>query len=414
MELFNELLAEIERIPAVDVHTHMRVASPAASDLSQIALYHFITSELESAGLDPAVFEIADAKKRLSEASAGFARIRNTTSYWCLTQILSDLYDTAPPHEWNLDEIFGKVERTAGDPGWVNQTLERANVSKVLATCDWRKPLPRASEKLVPVLRVDSLVNEPHVSRTLESLAEATGQSVYEAGDLKKAVAELFRKAKEAGAVAAAAPFEPQVDFERGDRDTADRVLSMVLLGQKAGRDDRKALRSYALDVVLQNCVECDLPLQLMLGIKHVRSADRAVAAYEPGSVAMYADLFKRHSTVMFDVFTSNDTVCHELAVVARNFRNVLLSGAWWYLEFPTHIRKMLRERIEMLPMTKCCGLFSDAWCVEWVYGRAKLIRWELAFALADLVREGYLSQGAAVDVATHYLAENPKRAYAI
>ena len=414
MELFHELLAEIERVPAVDVHTLVRAVSPGASDLSQIALYHFVTTELESAGIDPRVFEIGDAKKRLAEASAGFTRIKNTTSYWCLTQILGDLYDTAPPHEWDIEQVWAKAEKTAADPRWAETALERANVSKVFVTCDWRKALPRASEKFLPVLRVDSLVNEAHMSRTLESLTEVTGQSVYEAGDLKKAVVELVRKAKEGGAVAAAAAFEPQVDFEQGDRDAADRILSLVLLGQKTNREDRKALRSYVMDLVLQNCSEHEMPLQLMLGIKHVRSADRAITAYEPSSVAMYADLLKRHDGVKFDVFTSNDTICHELAVIARNYPNVFLSGHWWYLEFPTHIRKMLRERIEMLPMTKCCGFFSDARCVEWVYGRVRLIRRELAFALADLVREGYLSEGAAVEVAGHYLAENPKRIYGV
>ena len=120
MELFHELLAEIERVPAVDVHSHIRIVSPAASDLSQIALYHFITSELESAGVDPAVFEIDGAKKRLAEASAGFARIKNTTSYWCLTRILGDLYDAGAPHECDMDDLLGKVESTSSEPGWTN------------------------------------------------------------------------------------------------------------------------------------------------------------------------------------------------------------------------------------------------------------------------------------------------------
>ena len=414
MELFKQLLAEIEQIPAIDVHAHMRVKSPAAENLADIALYHMIAGELETAGVDPRVFEIQDAKKRLAEASAGFPKIKNTTYYWCLTQILTDLYGAGAPHESDLEELWAKVEKTASDPGWPETVFAKANVARALVTGDWRNALPKASERLVPVLRVDSLVNEAHMTRTLELLTEATGQSVYEAADLRKAIVALFDKAKEAGAVAAAAAFEPQIDFEPGDRDSADRILSLALLGQKPNREDRKALRSYALDLALQNCAEHGMPFQLMLGIKHARLADRAITAYEPTSVMMYADVFARHSGVAFDVMAANETLCHELAVVSRNLRNVYLSGYWWYLAFPTHIRRMIRERVEMLPMTRSCGFFSDARCVEWLYAKSKLIRRELAFALADLVREGYLTEAAAIETAQYYLAGNPKRIYGV
>ena len=219
------------------------------------------------------------------------------------------------------------MEKTASDPGWPDKVFAQANVERAFVTCGWQKPLPKASERFVPVMRVDELVEEAHLTRTLESLTEATGQSVYEASDLRKAIAALFEKAKEAGAVAAAAAFEPQVDFEPGNRDAADRILSLALLGQKPNREDRKALRSYALDLVLQNCAEHDMPFQLMLGIKHARMADRAVTAYEPTSVMMYADVFARHSGVAFDVTSANETMCHELAVVSRNLRNVYALG---------------------------------------------------------------------------------------
>ena len=76
MELFKRLLAEIEQIPAVDIHTHMRVKSPAAGNLADIALYHMIAGELEAAGVDPRVFEIQDAKERLVKARRGSRRSR--------------------------------------------------------------------------------------------------------------------------------------------------------------------------------------------------------------------------------------------------------------------------------------------------------------------------------------------------
>ena len=31
----------------------------------------------------------------------------------------------------------------------------------------------------------------------------------------------------------------------------------------------------------------------------------------------------------------------------------------------------MMSERLDMLPLDKQVGFFSDAYCVEWVYGKA-------------------------------------------
>jgi hypothetical protein len=67
-----------------------------------------------------------------------------------------------------------------------------------------------------------------------------------------------------------------------------------------------------------------------------------------------------------------------------------------------------------MLPMTKSCTFISDAHCVEWVYGRARLVRKELALTLSQLVSEGYLSFETSLEIARNYLQDNPKRVYKI
>jgi glucuronate isomerase len=415
METYQRLLGEIEQIPAIDVHSHISLDSPVASDLSQIALYHFISSELETAGVDPAIFDVESPKKKLARAAAGFASVRNTASCWCLEQILGDLFNLSLPHEiTDIDNAFDCVQSLAGQPEWTREVLKRANVSKVLVCIDWRKPLSSNEDVFAPILRVDSLVNEAHSARTLDQLGKATGQSVYEVGELKKAISELLGSAKRQGAVAVGAAFEPQIDFVPGDRESAGSVLSLALLGQKITREDRKAIRSYVLDIVLNCCAEYELPFQLMLGVRHVQASDRAITGYESTSAAMYADLFRRHSETTFDVFVSDATICHELLVLARNYANVLLSGAWWYLQFPSSIRRILRDRIEMLPMTKSCTFISDAHCVEWVYGRARLVRKELALTLSQLVSEGYLSFETSLEIARNYLQDNPKRVYKI
>jgi len=415
MELFHELLVEIERIPATDIHTHIRADLPVAPNLSEVVLCPYIRAELETAGVGEDVFEIEGIKKGVSEAFKHFEKIENTTSFWCLTHILRDLYGlTEKPHEADIESLSKAVEQNAQNPNWVSNVLEKSNVSDVFLVCDWRKRIPEMSRPFLPTLRIDSLINEAHSSETLDALTEVTGQSVYDANELRKAIARLFESAKEAGTVAAAVSVEPATDFVPSDRNEADRVLSLILLGQKTSRDDRKMIRSYVADQVLKACADHEMPLQLMLGVRKLREGNKRIAAYEPGMIAMYADLFARHSGVKFDVFSASEQINHELAVIARLYPNVYVSGYWWHQMFPERIRSMVRERVQMLPMTKSCGFFSDARCVEWLYGRAKLARWEITYALTELVEQHYIEEGTAVRTARCYLQGNPVQIYSL
>ena len=50
-----------------------------------------------------------------------------------------------------------------------------------------------------------------------------------------------------------------------------------------------------------------------------------------------------------------------------------------------------MRERLEMLPANKQVGFFSDAYCVEWTYAKAMLVRKQLARVLAENIEHGQI-----------------------
>lgn len=411
MELFNELLTEIYAIQSIDISSRLDIQSPAASSAAELVLERHVVAELESALVPSDVLQIESARKRLAEALPHLSKTRSTTTTWCLSQILRDLYDIhQDPHDVDPEDLWRKVEQSASDPSWPASVLAKANISRSLAACEWTRVLPAATEAFVPLLRLDSLINEPFLQRTLDRLGEVTGQPVYEAADLKKSIQELFLRASSAGVAAVSAAFAPQIDFEEGDRESADRILSLVLLGQKTNREDRRALRSFVMDTILAACLEHRMPLQLSIGMK--RSADHWISGYDTQMLAMYSELFARHPRVRFDVIVSNGMLADELTVISRAFGNVCASAFGPSLSFPTSLRSILRHRIETLPVTKANGFASESDNVEWAYARCKLLRRELAFALAGIVEEGYLSQSAAVDVARAYLFDNPVRIY--
>ena len=71
-----------------------------------------------------------------------------------------------------------------------------------------------------------------------------------------------------------------------------------------------------------------------------------------------------------------------------------------------------LEEALAELPMirlNKQVSFFSDAFCVEWVYGKVLLVRKQMARVLAEKIEQGQYSRDDAVGIAKSILFESPQ-----
>jgi len=68
-----------------------------------------------------------------------------------------------------------------------------------------------------------------------------------------------------------------------------------------------------------------------------------------------------------------------------------------------------MAERLDMLPANKQIGFFSDAYCVEWTYAKALIVRRQLARVLAEKIEQGQYTRADALAVARAILFETPQ-----
>jgi glucuronate isomerase len=94
---------------------------------------------------------------------------------------------------------------------------------------------------------------------------------------------------------------------------------------------------------------------------------------------------------------------------MARELPNLSLVGYWWHNFFPDAIRQVMAERLEMLPLNRQVGFFSDAYCVEWTYGKLLMVRKLLAAVLADKIALGQYGFDEAVGIAAATLYDTPQ-----
>ncbi len=104
-------------------------------------------------------------------------------------------------------------------------------------------------------------------------------------------------------------------------------------------------------EAVIPACREFDIPLSLMIGVRYqvnpaIKLAGDAVGKADLRAVEHICVEFPQNRFLISVLSRENQ---HELCVYARKFRNLLPFGCWWFLNNPSIVEEMTRERIEMI-----------------------------------------------------------------
>jgi hypothetical protein len=104
-------------------------------------------------------------------------------------------------------------------------------------------------------------------------------------------------------------------------------------------------------EAVLPACREFDLPLSLMIGVRRqvnprIRLAGDGVGKADLSALENLCRSFPENRFLVSVLSRENQ---HELCVIARKFNNLLPFGCWWFLNNPSIVEEITRERIELL-----------------------------------------------------------------
>jgi hypothetical protein len=359
--------------PVFDMHTHL--SPPAFGQLSRwgiddLVTYHYLVAEvMRAADVRPDAFQqmpqqaqadlIWDAlfvrSTPLSEATRGVVAVMSALGL-----------DPSRPDLRQAREFF----RDTNAEQQVDLVFERARVSAVVMTNDpfdpveasmWKKGRP-ADARFKAALRIDPLLNDWTTAR---SALEAAGYSVGADVD--------------AGAM---------VNARRFLDDWIARMdpyyLAVSLPDDFAWPEDSP--RGQLIEhVVLPCCRDHRLPFAMMIGVRRavnpaLREAGDGVGRADVSAVHR---LCRVHPDNRFLVTMLSRENQHELCVAARKFANLMPFGCWWFLNNPSIVSEITRQRLELLGPT-FIPQHSDARVLEQLLYKWPHSRRDIANALAD------------------------------
>ena len=141
-------------------------------------------------------------------------------------------------------------------------------------------------------------------------------------------------------------------------------------------------------EAVLPACRELDLPLSLMIGVRKQVNPRLRLAGDGVGRADLRAleNLCREFPDNRFLVSVLSRENQHELCVYARKFSNLMPFGCWWFMNNPSIVEEITRERIEMLG-TSFIPQHSDARVLEQVIYKWNNTRRTMARILSDSYR---------------------------
>ena len=141
-------------------------------------------------------------------------------------------------------------------------------------------------------------------------------------------------------------------------------------------------------EAVLPACRELGLPLSLMIGVRKQVNPALRLAGDAVGKADLKAleNLCREFPDNRFLVSVLSRENQHELCVYARKFNNLMPFGCWWFMNNPSIVEEITRERIEMLG-TSFIPQHSDARVLEQVIYKWNNTRRTMSRILSETYR---------------------------
>ncbi len=368
---------ELAATPFIDVHTHLYMLSLGELGLwgiDELLTYHYLEAELFRAA-DVMPEDYWELPKRaqadliwralfverapVSESTRGVVAVLNALGLPTQSSDLREARNYFASQE--LSAHIRRVFQLAGisDAVMTNDPLDPAE------TLLWESD-PDPDSMFHPVLRLDRILNKwPEHWEKLAAQGYAVDRNA--SGSSTKEV----RRFLDAWC-------------------TRMRPVYMAVSLPDTFAYPEKSVRAKLLhEAVLPACREMQIPLSLMIGVRYLvnpalRLAGDAVGKADLPRAVEHICLEHPDNRFLISVLSRENQ--HELCVYARKFANLMPFGCWWFLNNPSIVEEITRERLEMLG-TSFIPQHSDARVLEQVIYKWRNTRRTLGPILTNMYR---------------------------
>lgn len=308
----------------------------------------------------------------------------------------------------SVDSLSARIARAyRGD--WANHVL------KELCRIDY---IVQDSKKKIP--GIDNVYYSRRFSNwlnvrtkfSIDSVAMAQENPIFTLEDYVTSLREAFAKAVKEGIVAVKIniAYNRSLAFNNTGVAEARKVFRTLITGNEdmsLTYEQAKPLQDYMMHRLLDLASASKLPVLFHTGLQ--AGTGNYLQNSDP---LLLTNLFVEYPSVNFGLFHGSYPYGGQLAVLAKNFRNVFIDLNWLYWISPSYSRRYLEEWLETVPSGKIMAFGGDSQFADNTYAELLIAREIMTDVLSSKVEKGYLTEKEAIMAAGLMLHDNALRFY--
>jgi uncharacterized protein len=404
----------VDEIRIIDTHEHLtseekRIKSAGKLDFTSL-FRHYAKEDLISAsnnkGLVELIYNSDFSLEDRWQILEPLYKAMGSTGYGRVPLIAArDLYGVSEINASTI-ELLSKKIRQASKKGLYNDILkERAKIDVSIQDMGHQKFNPNYYRH---VERFDQYAMVSSISE-IKDMGKLHNLSVNSLLDYQKVLRKVFLRGFDSDMVGVkiALAYKRNLKFENVSKERAERIFSKLTTNSPVDAEETKALQDYLLHRILDLVDEFDLPVQIHTGLHAGNGND--ITNSKPTHLV---NLFMEYPGIDFLLFHGGYPYGGELGTLAKNFPNVYIDMCWTYVISPSYSERYLHEWIETIPANKILGFGGDYSFVEAVYAHSVMARQIITKVLTAKVRDQYLTEKEASNIARMILRENAMRVF--
>jgi hypothetical protein len=406
----------INDMTVVDTHEHLlsltRLKQRTTLDF-MLLLHHYSADDIKSAGLPSKTFAklLKDSLtvKEKWEILRPFWEGSQNTAYNRAALLAADkLFGINDINESTVESLSERINK-AYQTDWVSHVInDKCKIEYLIQDSDDRSFGTKGFRYAV---RFDNFIFI-NSKQQITSIAKRQNITIATLDDLIKALGSAFDDAKQKGLVAikSGLAYNRILKYENTSRGNAAKVFEDLMSspdGTSFTFADVKPLQDFMMHRVLDLARDNKLPVMIHTGL-HTGNGN----IIENSKPTHLVNLIMEYPTVNFVLMHGSYPYGGELTTIAKYFPNAYIDMCWLYVISPSYSERYLHEWIETVPASKIMGFGGDYLNIENAFSHLVFGKQVIARVLTDKVKDGYLSESEAKNIARMILHDNAVKLY--
>lgn len=414
---------EIERrvwaTPIVDTHEHLadevdRLAGRALPcDDWSVLLYDYVALDLLAAGMPQddhdALFSAdVDPIHKWQVLEPFWPKVMNTGFAQAVRLSMQELYGIDNLEARVIPRLQSAYEEFR-QPGFYEKVLtDIANIESCQVNT---QKLPFHKSRQPTLLMQDLSFLKLYIDPDIEGLSEAAGVQVKALEDWHGVIRWWFENyARFAVAAKSQGAYLRSLNHFRVEPEKAAPIFDRLLAGERIPNVKIKMLEDHLFWYCVDQATLNQLPVKIHTGYqaKSGGSQFRFITDHPRDIIEMC----RRSLATRFVFLHIAYPYWQELIAIAKQFPNAYVDMSWSWITDPTSARDFLKRYLVTAPSNKVFTFGGDYAVLECVPGHAQMARRGISLALSELVDEGWLGRGEAVDLVDPLLRGNAREVF--